>query len=162
MICVLRELMLVLVIASSSEIVTVVVFFCKQKTAYEMSISDWSSDVCSSDLGLAATDRDRPARELRRRFQGADAVSDVQRVWECRAQSGGSAWLGSRGRAAISRPRADRRRPLVRSHHGRADTLQFLLRHPPQSTLLRPPRFGRPSGFFFQRPARRGPWDPGR
>src|SRR3546814_8996101 len=91
MICVLRELMLVLVIASSSEIVTVVVFFCKQKTAYEMSISDWSSDVCSSDLGLAATDRDRPARELRRRFQGADAVSDVQRVWECRAQSGGSA-----------------------------------------------------------------------
>src|SRR3546814_5692114 len=28
----------------------VVVFFCKQKTAYEMRISDWSSDVCSSDL----------------------------------------------------------------------------------------------------------------
>src|SRR3546814_3526801 len=26
-------------------------FFCKQKTAYEMRISDWSSDVCSSDLG---------------------------------------------------------------------------------------------------------------
>src|SRR3546814_10191364 len=24
---------------------------CKQKTAYEMRISDWSSDVCSSDLG---------------------------------------------------------------------------------------------------------------
>src|SRR3546814_8605702 len=30
-----------------------VLFFCffKQKTAYEMRISDWSSDVCSSDLG---------------------------------------------------------------------------------------------------------------
>src|SRR3546814_603121 len=27
-------------------------FFFKQKTAYEMRISDWSSDVCSSDLGL--------------------------------------------------------------------------------------------------------------
>src|SRR3546814_13280181 len=27
-----------------------VIFFCKQKTAYEMRISDWSSDVCSSDL----------------------------------------------------------------------------------------------------------------
>src|SRR3546814_9780289 len=27
-----------------------VVDFCKQKTAYEMRISDWSSDVCSSDL----------------------------------------------------------------------------------------------------------------
>src|SRR3546814_2006150 len=29
----------------------VVFFFFKQKTAYEMRISDWSSDVCSSDLG---------------------------------------------------------------------------------------------------------------
>src|SRR3546814_9140770 len=27
-------------------------FCCKQKTAYEMRISDWSSDVCSSDLVL--------------------------------------------------------------------------------------------------------------
>src|SRR3546814_4627463 len=30
-----------------------VVFVFKQKTAYEMRISDWSSDVCSSDLLLA-------------------------------------------------------------------------------------------------------------
>src|SRR3546814_3444394 len=29
---------------------TAYVFFFKQKTAYEMRISDWSSDVCSSDL----------------------------------------------------------------------------------------------------------------
>src|SRR3546814_2764446 len=29
-------------------------FFFKQKTAYEMRISDWSSDVCSSDLGVAS------------------------------------------------------------------------------------------------------------
>src|SRR3546814_2035793 len=29
-------------------------FFIKQKTAYEMRISDWSSDVCSSDLAPAA------------------------------------------------------------------------------------------------------------
>src|SRR3546814_11517704 len=29
-------------------------FFFKQKTAYEMRISDWSSDVCSSDLGSVA------------------------------------------------------------------------------------------------------------
>src|SRR3546814_5500542 len=33
-------------------------FFFKQKTAYEMRISDWSSDVCSSDLGAQ---RDSPA-----------------------------------------------------------------------------------------------------
>src|SRR3546814_2399814 len=36
-------------------------FFFKQKTAYEMRISDWSSDVCSSDLlALAAGGRNRP------------------------------------------------------------------------------------------------------
>src|SRR3546814_4612877 len=40
------------------ELFTVVyIFFFKQKTAYEMRISDWSSDVCSSDL----LDRQRPA-----------------------------------------------------------------------------------------------------
>src|SRR3546814_3978622 len=37
--------------------VSVVHFFFKQKTAYEMRISDWSSDVCSSDLRI------RPALE---------------------------------------------------------------------------------------------------
>src|SRR3546814_3706211 len=31
-------------------LVDCVFFFFKQKTAYEMRISDWSSDVCSSDL----------------------------------------------------------------------------------------------------------------
>src|SRR3546814_6364231 len=39
----------------------VCVFFFKQKTAYEMRISDWSSDVCSSDLiGLNVTQRVQP------------------------------------------------------------------------------------------------------
>src|SRR3546814_5191221 len=32
------------------------VFFFKQKTAYEMRISDWSSDVCSSDLSSLQSD----------------------------------------------------------------------------------------------------------
>src|SRR3546814_19447401 len=32
-------------------------FFFKQKTAYEMRISDWSSDVCSSDLDKAPNNR---------------------------------------------------------------------------------------------------------
>src|SRR3546814_7820480 len=47
------------------------VFLCfKQKTAYEMRISDWSSDVCSSDLGDQAVlgaspdDRVEDARSL--------------------------------------------------------------------------------------------------
>src|SRR3546814_9552868 len=43
-----------------------VVFFFKQKTAYEMRISDWSSDVCSSDLIYA--------REIRLRMRDRKAV----------------------------------------------------------------------------------------
>src|SRR3546814_8314927 len=46
-------------------------FFFKQKTAYEMRISDWSSDVCSSDL-LASRDRlrlDQRTRQVMRRAQ---------------------------------------------------------------------------------------------
>src|SRR3546814_3898544 len=35
------------------------VFFFKQKTAYEMRISDWSSDVCSSDLTLVSGPQSR-------------------------------------------------------------------------------------------------------
>src|SRR3546814_10594914 len=46
-------------------------FFFKQKTAYEMRISDWSSDVCSSDLHLPdggaevrQVDQDDPLADL--------------------------------------------------------------------------------------------------
>src|SRR3546814_7091431 len=39
-----------------------VVFFFKQKTAYEMRISDWSSDVCSSDLPLSSGSGRLPPR----------------------------------------------------------------------------------------------------
>src|SRR3546814_6757696 len=35
-------------------------FFFKQKTAYEVRISDWSSDVCSSDLGESCIGRVKP------------------------------------------------------------------------------------------------------
>src|SRR3546814_9506629 len=41
---------------------SVLLFFCKQKTAYEIRISDWSSDVCSSDLRLIFAFRPRPVR----------------------------------------------------------------------------------------------------
>src|SRR3546814_3160947 len=44
-----------------------VFFFCKQKTAYEMRISDWSSDVCSSDLSVRGErDWSKPADALSR------------------------------------------------------------------------------------------------
>src|SRR3546814_4776348 len=51
------------------------VVFCKQKTAYEMRISDWSSDVCSSDL--AAPPGDDSAVSARN--DGAKAKHDSER-----------------------------------------------------------------------------------
>src|SRR3546814_2657801 len=42
-------------------------FFFKQKTAYEMRISDWSSDVCSSDLHVVPQDRAVARKEARHR-----------------------------------------------------------------------------------------------
>src|SRR3546814_1397274 len=74
-------------------------FFFKQKTAYEMRISDWSSDVCSSDLfvfGTAAvcnlhagaenksphqkTNAGRPKRSEERRV-GKECVSTCRSRW---------------------------------------------------------------------------------
>src|SRR3546814_9653828 len=46
-----------------------VVLFFKQKTAYEMRISDWSSDVCSSDLVSVALVGDSHAYQLLSTFQ---------------------------------------------------------------------------------------------
>src|SRR3546814_14247211 len=41
-----------------------VVFFFKQKTAYEMRISDWSSDVCSSDRARSSmSDKQEPEKK---------------------------------------------------------------------------------------------------
>src|SRR3546814_10540911 len=45
-------------------------FFFKQKTAYEMRISDWSSDVCSSDLSRPRH-RGHPGPRFRRNLAGA-------------------------------------------------------------------------------------------
>src|SRR3546814_966266 len=49
-------------------------FFFKQKTAYEMRISDWSSDVCSSDLLLP---RWRGAAPIQRCIEACDAETGV-------------------------------------------------------------------------------------
>src|SRR3546814_19771586 len=53
-------------------------FFFKQKTAYEMRISDWSSDVCSSDLHVGAQDLRPVAGHARRRGGEADLVEVEQ------------------------------------------------------------------------------------
>src|SRR3546814_1519001 len=55
--------------------VVFIFFFFKQKTAYEMRISDWSSDVCSSDL-----DTLHPVYEGRAFFWRHDGTQDQWQV----------------------------------------------------------------------------------
>src|SRR3546814_2219654 len=52
-------------------------FFFKQKTAYEMRISDWSSDVCSSDLWLAVHDIAEEGGEAGRLLLVCEACADL-------------------------------------------------------------------------------------
>src|SRR3546814_10564104 len=52
------------------------VFLFKHKTAYEMSISDWSSDVCSSDLRRAASLAAR--RSVKKEYQAAWLVQAIR------------------------------------------------------------------------------------
>src|SRR3546814_2710863 len=56
-------------------------FFFKQKTAYEMPISDWSSDVCSSDLerdrAVGDAVRDKDIVTLEQRAAAIDDVGDI-------------------------------------------------------------------------------------
>src|SRR3546814_8847149 len=90
--------------------------FCcfKQKTAYEMRISDWSSDVCSSDLRLAghlAMDLDHwdqaieHFERVRRRIGGRDVVvlRELARAWAAK---------GDDARALLLIDRAYRLQPL--------------------------------------------------
>src|SRR3546814_3432275 len=63
----------------------VLFFFFKQKTAYEMRISDWSSDVCSSDLAL-------PQLGVQALGEGGDET-----VGLCRAQGGPDVGVGDVG-----------------------------------------------------------------
>src|SRR3546814_10725511 len=67
----------------------VLFFFFKQKTAYEMRISDWSSDVCSSDLGgLPEGGRHvEKADDVRAQEGLSQAMADVR----IRRQHGGGA-----------------------------------------------------------------------
>src|SRR3546814_5193553 len=67
-------------------------FFFKQKTAYEMRISDWSSDVCSSDLvmligarflpesprWLVKKGRDEEARKVLQRLRDGDIEPELE------------------------------------------------------------------------------------
>src|SRR3546814_7687084 len=74
-----------------------VIFLFKQKTAYEMRISDWSSDVCSSDLkSWSHVDRGLPSRDVIA-FAAHSAVPDtvyavVAEQGIYRSEDGGAGW----------------------------------------------------------------------
>src|SRR3546814_12782356 len=69
-------------------------FFFKQKTAYEMRISDWSSDVCSSDLHRHAEGNDS------RRVGERDFLVESMRL------CGGPPWAAVFGRPMARQPTA--------------------------------------------------------
>src|SRR3546814_11010189 len=62
------------------------VFFFKQKTAYELRISDWSSDVCSSDLGILrliavrAVSRVAPKRPIAKMIVAASSCAGTPMI----------------------------------------------------------------------------------
>src|SRR3546814_3143529 len=62
-----------------------VFFFYKQKTAYEMRISDWSSDVCSSDLARLYPHAPRRAHDRRPGGGGGDRPHPYRRGAELSA-----------------------------------------------------------------------------
>src|SRR3546814_2448447 len=57
-------------------------FFFKQKTAYEMRISDWSSDVCSSDLACAYAPRRMVASAMIKQTTGYPMAADDSIMFE--------------------------------------------------------------------------------
>src|SRR3546814_5998987 len=68
-------------------------FFFKQKTAYEMRISDWSSDMCSSDLGgraflAAGADAFGPVADHARQLRGLDLLVPPPEIGEAGGEDG--------------------------------------------------------------------------
>src|SRR3546814_3263989 len=55
-------------------------FFFKQRTAYEMRISDWSSDVCSSDLLDERLEHFEQLADILEMEPGGRLVEDVERL----------------------------------------------------------------------------------
>src|SRR3546814_1910206 len=73
--------------------VVYVFFFFKQKTAYEMRISDWSSDVCSSDLpGEAAHDGIATAQAGGAACSGRCPEIERDSRRDCIREGGGRCW----------------------------------------------------------------------
>src|SRR3546814_5036879 len=100
-------------------VVVFIFFFFKQKTAYEMRISDWSSDVCSSDLGESA--RSLLQRNMGFRKGATFRVSATTTRYASRRQLSTeqdeewshekAAWFHRERPGSGPRPRTARRRP---------------------------------------------------
>src|SRR3546814_18394305 len=71
-------------------------FFFKQKTAYEMRISDWSSDVCSSDLRARRPEAWQPRYGAKKELVGKPTPTKAGR----NRSFPRSAWACSLGRSA--------------------------------------------------------------
>src|SRR3546814_4917852 len=65
------------------------ILFFKQKTAYEMRISDWSSDVCSSDLIGVIPYYSLAAGYLTGKYRGADDLGQSARGHKAKAYMAG-------------------------------------------------------------------------
>src|ERR1043166_4530205 len=59
----------------------IVFFFFKQKTAYEIPKRDWSSDVCSSDLGPSHSEGDSGSPDANELLHPASVAADVVAHW---------------------------------------------------------------------------------
>src|SRR3546814_4415427 len=79
-------------------VVYLIFFFFKQKTAYEMRISDWSSDVCSSDL-IKGTDHDA----------GGGSADDAERRYAVQPREREGRFSASGGRRDPRQRDGDRR-----------------------------------------------------
>src|SRR3546814_6266782 len=88
-----------------ARVVVIFFFFFKQKTAYELRISDWSSDVCSSDLARAGDDPGK-CRQSEERDAGGGGVAPDR-------QAGGAARDGRSARSRTSGRGRDRGRPAA-------------------------------------------------
>src|SRR3546814_1362512 len=81
-------------------------FFFKQKTAYEMRISDWSSDVCSSDLNASARHAGRVRCRARHNRLRARPAPPAHRRRRRHSPGSRRASAAPRSRPAPPRPRA--------------------------------------------------------
>src|SRR3546814_6450958 len=117
-------------------------FFFKQKTAYEMRISDWSSDVCSSDLT-----RDRPCMEnygkpdRSCRIQG-DAI--IARAMDINAGPAEQRRSGDWGRCARAAQKSEARLKIG-SGYNRDDHQAFLTNETSYKACTTPPNPDRKS-----------------